>query len=140
VSVFRSSVHIYAQIIDDSTGCTLVQASSMDKDVAAVEPVLPAVVAAPVKAEVKEKVEKTEKGGKPGAEKGAKPAPKAEAKPAQPAVVSKKTRLAQQVGTLLARRAQEKGIKQVVFDRGGYIYHGRVKALAESARAAGLEF
>jgi large subunit ribosomal protein L18 len=48
--------------------------------------------------------------------------------------------MAHQVGTLLARRAQEKGIKRVVFDRGGYIYHGRIKALAESARAAGLEF
>jgi large subunit ribosomal protein L18 len=139
VCVFRSTVHIYAQIIDDSSGRTLCQASSLDKDVASIEPVLPAP--APAKEEAKAKVEKPEKGGKPGADKSAKPPAKPEAaKPAAPATVSKKTRLAQQVGTLLARRAQEKGIKMVVFDRAGYIYHGRVKALAESARAAGLEF
>jgi large subunit ribosomal protein L18 len=139
ISVFRSAIHIYAQIIDDSTGRTLVQASSLDKDVAGVEPALPAPAPVVVKEEAKEKVEK---GGKQGADKGGKqPQPaKPEAKPAAPAPVSQKTRLAQQVGTLLARRAQEKGIKLVVFDRGGYIYHGRVKALAESARAAGLEF
>jgi large subunit ribosomal protein L18 len=139
ICVFRSSVHIYAQIIDDSTGRTLVQASSLDKDVASVEPVLPAPAPVVVKEEVKEKVEKVEKGGKPGADKGGKEA-KAEPKPAAVTEASKHVRLAQQVGTLLARRAQEKGIKAVVFDRGGYIYHGRVKALAESARAAGLEF
>ena len=145
VSVFRSTVHIYAQIIDDSTGRTLVQASSMDKDVVSIEPALPAVVAAaaPAAARAKEEAKgKVEKGGKPGADKGGKqqqPA-KPEPKSAAPTVVSKRTRLAQQVGTLLARRAQEQGIKRVVFDRGGYIYHGRVKALAESARAAGLEF
>jgi large subunit ribosomal protein L18 len=100
---------------------------------------VPAAAPVVVKEEVKEKAEK---GGKQGGDKGAKPSQpaKAEAKPAAPAPVSKKTRLAQQVGTLLAQRAQEKGIKQVVFDRGGYIYHGRVKALADSARAAGLEF
>jgi large subunit ribosomal protein L18 len=152
VAVFRSTVHIYAQIIDDLTGRTLVQASSLDKDVANIEPALPKVVAAPVavaKEEVTAKVDKggkagAEKGGKPGAEKGgkqpAKAEAKAEAKPAAPAKAGKKTRLAQQVGTLLAQRAQEKGIKQVVFDRGGFFYHGRIRALAESARAAGLEF
>jgi len=131
VSVFRSTVHIYAQIIDDTSGRTLVQASSLDKDIANVEPILPA--AAPAADTAKPKADKAEKGGKQA------PAAKAAA-PAAPAPVSKKTRLAQQVGTLLAKRAQEKGIKSVVFDRGGYIYHGRVKALAESARAAGLEF
>lgn len=136
VSIFRSTIHIYAQIIDDSTGCTLVEASSLDKDIASVEPILPA--AAPEKEAAKQKVEK---GGKPGADKGGKQAqPAKPAAPAAPATISKRTRLAQQVGTLLAKRAQEKGIKLVVFDRGGYIYHGRVKALAESARAAGLEF
>jgi large subunit ribosomal protein L18 len=135
ICVFRSTVHIYAQIIDDSTGRTLCQASSLDKDVASIEPALPAP--APAQEEAKAKVEKPEKGAKPGADKAAAKPP---AKPAAPAKVSKKTRLAQQVGTLLAQRAQEKGIKAVVFDRAGYIYHGRVKALAESARAAGLEF
>lgn len=135
VSVFRSTIHIYAQIIDDSTGRTLVEASSLDKDIAGIEPILPAVApAAPAKEATKEKAEK---GAKPGVDKGAKPAPAAKSAPTGAA---KKTRLAQQVGTLLAKRAQEKGIKSVVFDRGGYIYHGRVKALAESARAAGLEF
>ena len=129
VSVFRSTVHIYAQIIDDASGCTLVQASSLDKDIASVTPALPAAAPASDTATEKVKAEKTEKGGKPAAKAAA-----------APATVSKKTLLAQQVGTLLATRAQEKGIKQVVFDRGGYIYHGRVKALAESARAAGLEF
>ena len=152
VAVFRSTIHIYAQIIDDTTGRTLVQASSLDKDVASIEPALPAVVAAAApaakKEEVTARVDKggkpgAEKGGKPGAEKGGKQPAKAEAKdakPAAPAKAGKKTRLAQQVGTLLAQRAQEKGIKQVVFDRGGFFYHGRIRALAESARAAGLEF
>jgi large subunit ribosomal protein L18 len=140
ISVFRSSVHIYAQIIDDSTGRTLVQASSLDKDVAAVEPALLAVVAAPEAAPAAAS-EKTAKGGKPAQDKGGKPAKtEAKAEPKTPAAASRQLRLAQQVGTLLARRAQEKGIKKVVFDRGGYIYHGRIKALADSARAAGLEF
>lgn len=132
VSVFRSTVHIYAQVIDDSTGRTLVEASSLDKDIASVEPILPAAAPAAEAA-----AEKPAKGSKPGADKGGKPTPAAKNAPTGAA---KKTRLAQQVGTLLAKRAQEKGIKSVVFDRGGYIYHGRVKALAESARAAGLEF
>lgn len=146
VCVFRSSEHIYAQVIDDSTGSTLCQASSLDEDIANVTPVLPAVVAVPAAAPAKAETvsEKAPKGGKPAAEKGgkapAKAEPKPEAKPAAPAKASRKTLLAQQVGTLLAQRAQQKGIKKVVFDRGGYLYHGRIKALAESARAAGLEF
>jgi large subunit ribosomal protein L18 len=127
VSVFRSSLHIYAQIIDDTTGHTLVQASSLDKDVSGVTPALPAT--APQAEAAGEKA--AAKGGK-----NAKPA----AGESKPAAVSRKTLLAQQVGTLLAQRAQAKGIKKVVFDRGGYLYHGRIKALAEAARAAGLEF
>ncbi len=88
--VFRSLKHIYAQIIDDRQGRTLVSASSAEKDSG------------------------VKNGGSvPGAG---------------------------EVGRLLGERAQTKGIKQVVFDRGGYYYHGRVKALAESARKAGLEF
>lgn len=158
ICVFRSAVHIYAQIIDDAAGATLVHASSLDEDIANVEPALPkpapAAVAAAAPAKQDTASEKTGKGGKPApdrpqqggkpakgdAKAEAKPAAKAEAKPAAPAKASRKTRLAQQVGTLLAKRAQEKGIKRVVFDRGGYLYHGRIKALAESARAAGLEF
>jgi large subunit ribosomal protein L18 len=89
LAVFRSVAHIYAQVIDDTAGTTLVSASSVDKGGKA-------------------------KGGN---------------------VAAAKT-----IGKLVAERAKEKGIGKVVFDRGGYIYHGRVKALAEAARAAGLEF
>jgi large subunit ribosomal protein L18 len=89
LSVFRSSKHIYAQIIDDVSGITLVTASS------------------------REEVAR-EGAGKVG--------------------------LSISVGKLLAQRAKEKGLAKVAFDRGGYLYHGRVKALADGARAAGLEF
>jgi large subunit ribosomal protein L18 len=89
LAVFRSVAHIYAQVIDDADGKTLVSASSVDKGA------------------------KTN-GGNVAAAKA--------------------------IGKTVAERAKEKGIKRVVFDRGGYQYHGRVKALAEAARAAGLEF
>ena len=92
LSVFRSSQHIYAQLIDDHAGRTIVAASSVDKA-----------------------LKGTIEGG---ADKAA----------------------AQAVGKLLAERAVEKGIKDVVFDRGGYLFHGRVKALADAAREAGLNF
>jgi len=90
--VFRSLKNIQAQIIDDSSGHTLVAASSLDADI------------------------KSKIAGK------------------------KKTDVAEQVGALIAKRAGEKGIKQIAFDRGGYKYHGRVKALAEAARKNGLDF
>ena len=90
--VFRSLNHIYAQVVEDEGGHTLVASSTSDPE---------------VKAEAKGK-------------------PKCEA--------------AKLVGTLVARRALEKGVNKVVFDRGGYKYHGRVKALAEAARQAGLVF
>ncbi len=92
LAVFRSLNHIYAQIIDDDTGRTLVSASTLD-------------------AETRGTVEKT---GNVAA--------------------------AQVVGSILARRALARGIKAVVFDRGGYIFHGRVAALAKGAREGGLEF
>ncbi len=92
LSVFRSSKQIYAQIIDDETGVTVVAASSLEKD-------------------NREKM-------KTGANVEA----------------------AKVVGKLVAERAVAKGLKSVVFDRGGYMYHGRVKALAEGAREGGLEF
>ena len=102
LAVFRSVAHIYAQIIDDTDGRTLVAASSVDK------------------------------GAKDSAGKGAK------------RKISKTTggnvAAATAIGKLVAERAKQKGINQVVFDRGGYPYHGRVKALADAARAAGLEF
>jgi large subunit ribosomal protein L18 len=94
LSVFRSSKHIYAQLIDDNQNATVVSASSLEKTV--LEP----------------------EGLKTGASVAA----------------------AKAVGTLIARRAQEKGIKDVIFDRGSYLYHGRVKALADAAREAGLNF
>jgi large subunit ribosomal protein L18 len=94
LAVFRSVAHIYAQVIDDSKGVTLVSASSIEKDV-----VGPAGI-------------KT--GGNVSA--------------------------AKEIGRKVAERAKEQGIARVVFDRGGYLYHGRVKALAEAAREAGLEF
>ncbi|MED4305504.1 50S ribosomal protein L18 [Bacillus licheniformis] len=90
LNVFRSNKHIYAQVIDDVNGVTLVSASTLDKDF--------------------------------NAENGS------------------DTAAAAKVGELVAKRASEKGITNVVFDRGGYLYHGRVKALADAAREAGLEF
>jgi large subunit ribosomal protein L18 len=92
LTVFRSSQHIYAQIIDDVAGRTLAAASTLDAGV--------------------------KKDAKSGADKAA----------------------AIAVGKLIAERAKEKGVKDVVFDRGGYLYHGRVKALAEAAREGGLNF
>ena len=89
LNVFRSNANIYAQIIDDVNGVTLVSASTLDKDF-----------------------------------EGA--AGNAEA--------------AKKIGLMLAERAKDKGITEVVFDRGGYVYHGRVAALAEGAREGGLEF
>ena len=89
LAVFRSVAHIYAQVIDDTKGATLVSASSVDKGA------------------------KTN-GGNVAAAKA--------------------------IGKLVAERAKEKGVKSVVFDRGGYQYHGRIKALADPAREAGLEF
>lgn len=92
LSVFRSSKHIYAQLIDDLAGRTLVSASTVDKELR----------------------DKIQNGGNIEA--------------------------AKQVGALIAKRALEKGYTKVVFDRGGYLYHGRVKALAEAAREGGLQF
>ena len=92
LNVFRSLRHIFAQIIDDSKGQTLVAASTLDQAVRAA------------------------------------------------AATTNKRAEAKAVGKLLAQRAREKGLKQVVFDRGGYQYHGRVQALAEGAREGGLEF
>lgn len=92
LAVFRSNNHIYAQIIDDTVGNTLVAASTMEK-------------------ELKGSLEKTND-----------------------------VAAASAVGTAIAKKALEKGITNVVFDRGGYIYQGKVQALADAAREAGLEF
>ena len=92
LSVYRSLNHVYAQLIDDSRGETLVSASSIESSV------------------------RTQQDGK------------------------NKVAVAGLVGDLVSERAKEKGISQVVFDRGGYKYHGRVKALADAARKGGLVF
>jgi len=92
LSVFRSAKHIYAQIIDDTSGNTIVSASSAEKAVA----------------------------GQSGGEK--------------------KTVTASLVGKVIAARAIEKGYKKVVFDRNGFLYHGRIKAVSDGAREAGLDF
>jgi large subunit ribosomal protein L18 len=126
--VFRSLNHIYAQIIDDDSGRTLAAASSLKME-------LPAVEAAPEPAEKQEKAEKSEK-----SEKGAKgeKGDKGKGKKASP--VSAKMRRSIAVGKAIAEAARAKGVTAVAFDRGGYLYHGRVAALANAAREAGLEF
>lgn len=88
LNVYRSNKNIYAQVIDDVAGVTLVSASTLDSEVSG----------------------------------------------------NTKTERAASVGEVVAKRAVEKGIKEVVFDRGGYLYHGRVEALAEAARENGLDF
>jgi large subunit ribosomal protein L18 len=156
LAVFRSLTHIYAQLIDDTKSLTLVAASSteegLDNVTVAPAPKAAAVKAESPKAEKTEKAEKAEKGEK-GDKKGGKKSAPAEAAaappapaaaPAAPAVPTKarggNVAGARLIGKTIADRAKEKGIKAVVFDRGGYIYHGRVKALADAARKAGLEF
>jgi len=126
--VFRSLNHIYAQIIDDDTGRTLAAASSLRMELASVPE---APVSAPEKADKPERADKPEKGDKGKEGKGAK-------KAARP--LSMKMRRSIAVGKVIAAAALEKGIKAVAFDRGGYLYHGRVAALAKAAREGGLEF
>ena len=92
LNVYRSSNHIYVQVVDDLTGTTLLSASTLSPELA----------------------DTRSSGGNVEA--------------------------AKQVGELIAKKALEQGIRQVVFDRGGYLYHGRIAALADAARTAGLEF
>ena len=92
LSVFRSNMHVYAQIIDDAKGATIASASTLEK-------------------EVRDQIKK-----------------------------SSNIEAASFIGKLVAERAIKAGISEVIFDRGGYIYHGRVKALADAAREAGLKF
>ena len=92
LAVFRSNNHMYAQVIDDTVGKTLVSASTLQKD-------------------VKANLEKTNN-----------------------------LEAAAYLGKVIAERALEKGVKDVVFDRGGFVYHGKIKALADAAREAGLNF
>lgn len=128
VCVFRSNSHIYAQLVDDTGGRTLLSVSSLKLEFEA-----KAAAKSEAKAEAKAEAKKSKKGDKP--EK----ADKAE-KAGKEAAAGRKTTLAREVGRLLAEAAKSKGVSKVCFDRGGYLYHGRVAALAESARAHGLEF
>jgi large subunit ribosomal protein L18 len=118
VAVFRSNAHIYAQLIDDTAGVTLLSVSSLKLDEPAAAP----------KAEGKAEGKKSKK------------ADKGEAEAETAAAAGRKILLAREVGRLLAEAAKSKGFNKVAFDRGGYLYHGRVAALAEGARAAGLDF
>ena len=124
LNVYRSLNHIYAQLVDDANGVTLVSASTAEgaKD------------SKPAKENKEAKAAKTAPTGTEA--KGASEAKhKKTAKRTGGNVASAKA-----IGKVIAQRAQEKGVKKVVFDRGGYLYHGRIKALAEAAREAGLEF
>lgn len=126
--VFRSAKHIYAQIVDDTVGRTLVAASSLKLKPAIVAPAVEAA------AEAKDKESK-------GKETKGKGKDKDKEKKGKPAWTGgKKTAAAREVGRLLAEAAKEKGISAVCFDRGGYLYHGRIAALAEAARKNGLSF
>jgi large subunit ribosomal protein L18 len=129
LAVFRSLNHIYAQVIDDRLGHTLAAASSGEKKDEKKSSEKPAAETAAVHEKHEEKQE--EKHDKKQEKKS--PAP---AKPAAGGNVAG----AKQVGKLIAERAKAQGVTKVVFDRGGYLYHGRVKALADAAREAGLEF
>jgi ribosomal protein L18 len=170
LNIFRSGHHIYAQVIDDTTGRTLAAASSLEESlrdfkpavVSGTEPVeekAAPVVEAAAEAPVRAKGAKAEKapaakapakGGGPQKGGTAQPkiilptAVKGAAKTPVEALVAisnnRKVALAREVGKLVAQRAKEQGVKQVVFDRGGYAYHGRVAALAEGAREVGLDF
>ena len=111
LSVFRSGNHIYAQVIDDVSNRTVVAASSRE-------------------AEAAETLRSVEVNGQPG------DVPE----PLKGIIENRRVQQARAVGYLIAQRAKALGIKQVVFDRGGYIYHGRVAALAQGAREGGLDF
>jgi ribosomal protein L18 len=169
LSVFRSGNQIYAQVIDDTTGRTLAAASSLEEALKNFKPAPQAAPKKEERAVELEEVEvaaeaapakkgaRTEKAAKAAPAKGqAKGRPPVQTKTVLPsaqkgekktpvealAAISNnhKVALAREVGKLVAQRAKEKGIEQVVFDRGGYPYHGRVAALAEGAREIGLKF
>jgi len=141
--VFKSAKHIYAHIIDDTTGRTLVTASSLKLGPLAVP------AAAETKPEAKEAktdakgVAKTEAKGKGKDKEKGKEKEKEKEKEKKDKKVwtgGRKTAAASEVGRLIAEAAKAKGISAVCFDRGGYLYHGRVAALADSARRNGLQF
>lgn len=139
LSVFRSARHIYAQVIDDTTGRTLVSGSTMAKSILEEMAVAEAAKAEAAKAEIaKAEAEKAEaEKAEPDKAKADKAKAKAKGK-GKP--VGTKTLAARKVGAHIAKICKSQGIEKVVFDRNGYLYHGRIKALADAARKAGLEF
>ncbi len=133
--VFRSLTHIYAQVIDDTSGHTLTSASTLDPkiraDVSSPQATRPSgSTEASVEASASTSVTSVE----PSAETLTEVSPRSQEERKD------KAAQAEVVGALVAKRALDKGVTTVVFDRGGYKYHGRVKALAEAARGAGLVF
>jgi len=130
VCVFRSNTHIYAQLIDDTIGRTLVSVSSLK---------LTAPTPVP-KTEAKAEAKKGKKAEKAAKTEKVENVEKAEKVEKAAASGGRKTALAREVGRLLAEAAKSKGVSKVAFDRGGYLYHGRVAALADAAREAGLDF
>jgi large subunit ribosomal protein L18 len=140
--VFKSAKHIYAQIVDDTAGRTLVAASSLKLGPLAVEP---AEAKAEIKAETRTEEKEVKGKGKEGKgkEKDAKgkgQEKEKEKKGKKEWAGGKKTAAAREVGRLIAEAAKGKGITTVAFDRGGYLYHGRIAALADAARRNGLQF
>ncbi len=152
LNVFRSGHHIYAQIIDDVTGNTLVAASTLEESLHDFKPQPQSAntesTAAPVEEEAPEAEEAAAGERSRGARQGGRNQQAAAPKKAKKSQVeqlasiasNRKVALAREVGKLVAQRAKEKGVTQVVFDRGGYAYHGRIAALAEGAREVGLDF
>ena len=131
LNVYRSTKHIYAQIIDDEANKTLAFVSTLS-------PTFKASLKEAQEAEAKAAAEAAaaaEKAEEEGAEGG-----KKKKKKAKPAAPKAKIGAAFNVGLLIAQMAQEKGLKRVVFDRNGFLYHGRIKAVADGARKGGLEF
>lgn len=146
--VFKSAKHIYAQIVDDSAGRTIVAASSLKLGPLAVEPApaeAKAETKAEIKAETKAGTEEAKGKGKEGKgkakdAKGKEKEKEPEKKVKKTWMGGRKTAAAREVGRLIAEAAKGKGITAVAFDRGGYLYHGRIAALAEAARKGGLQF
>ena len=171
LNVFRSGQHIYAQVIDDTTGNTLVAASSLDASLRSFKPAQPqqqqknevttqptepvievATETAPARARSPKAAAPAKNAPQKGGKAGGAAAPKVNLPAAQKnapktpvealaAIANnRKVAISREVGKLVAQRAKEQGVNQVVFDRGGYAYHGRIAALAEGAREAGLDF
>jgi large subunit ribosomal protein L18 len=152
LNVFRSGHHIYAQVIDDVTGNTLVAASTLDESLQDFKPQAQNTSTSsdsivPVEEEASETEEAPAAGGNRAARQGRNQQAAAPKKVKRSQVEqlagianNRKVALAREVGKLVAQRAKEKGVTQVVFDRGGYAYHGRIAALAEGAREVGLDF